>query len=139
MRLKSPKMEQASHKESPTHYMLPEQVNEETCGSVLVDYTLNGQAPAKYPITTKKMKKSQKKKKKKPKQGKTVQFHSKVITKTFYKKLNSTLEEIDLANEEEYPVRNSDFAIKQREQKLMKLHHQHGPLIPRHVTIVKHI
>lgn len=61
------------------------------------------------------------------------------ITKTFYKKLKSTLEEIDLANEEEYPVRKSDFAIKQREQKLMKLHHQHRPLIPRHVTIVKHI
>ena len=114
MRLTSPKMEQASLKESPaTCYMLPEQVNEETSGSGLEDCTLNGQSPAKYPITTKKRKKSQKKKKKKPKQGKTIQFHSSHnITKTFYKKLNSTLEEIDLANEEEYPLRNSDFAIK---------------------------
>ena len=43
----------------------------------------------------------------------------------FYKKLKITLQEIDLVNEEEYPLRNSDFAIKQREQKLMmKLHHQ---------------
>ena len=42
----------------------------------------------------------------------------------FYKKLKSSLEELDLANEEEYPLRNSDFAIKRREQKLMvKLHH----------------
>ena len=48
---------------------------------------------------------------------KTVQFHAKVITKTFYKKLKSTLEEIDLANEEEYPLWNSDFAIKRREKK----------------------
>ena len=71
---------------------------------------------------------------------KTVQFHAKVITKTFYKKLKSTLEEIDLANEEEYPLRNSDFAIKRREQKLMmKLHHQHRPLTPRRIPIVKHI
>ena len=36
---------------------------------------------------------------------KTVQFHAKdVITKMFYKKLKSTLQEIDLANEEEYPL-----------------------------------
>ena len=33
---------------------------------------------------------------------KTVQFNAKVITKPFYKKLNSTLEVIDLANKEEY-------------------------------------
>ena len=71
---------------------------------------------------------------------KTVQFNAKVITKTFYKKLKSTLEEIDLANDEEYPLRNCDFAIKQREQKLMlKLHHQHRPMTPRHIPIVKHI
>lgn len=65
--------------------MMPEQVSqEETGGSGLVDYTLNQQSPAKYPITAKKNKSQ---KKKKPKQGKTVQFYAKVITKTFYKKL----------------------------------------------------
>ena len=43
----------------------------------------------------------------------------------FYKKLKITLQEIDLVNEEEYPLRSSDFAIKRREQKLMmKLHPQ---------------
>ena len=43
----------------------------------------------------------------------------------FYKKLKITLQEIDLVSKEEYPLRNSDFAIKRREQKLMmKLHHQ---------------
>ena len=62
------------------------------------------------------------------------------MTKMFHKKLKSTLEEIDIANEEEYPLRNSDFAIKQREQKLMmKLHYQHRPLTPRRIPIVKHI
>ena len=71
---------------------------------------------------------------------KTVQFHAKVITKTFYKKLKKTVQEIDLANEEEYPFRNSDFAIKRREQKLMmKLHHQHRPLTARRIPIVKDI
>ena len=46
--------------------------------------------------------------------------------KMFYKKLKITLQEIDLVNEEEYPLRNSDFAIKRREQTelMMKLHHQ---------------
>ena len=71
---------------------------------------------------------------------KTVQFHAKVITKTSYKKLKSTLQEIDVANEKESPLRDSDFAIKRREQKLMmKLHHQHRPLTPRRIPIVKHI
>ena len=71
---------------------------------------------------------------------KTVQFNAKVITKTFYKKLKKTVQEIDLANEEEYPFRNSDFAIKRREQKLMmKLHHQHRPLTARRIPIVKDI
>ena len=71
---------------------------------------------------------------------KTVQFNAKVITKTFYKKLKKTVQEIDLANEEEYPLRNSDFAITQRGQKLMmKLHHHHRPLTPRRMPIVKHM
>ena len=88
-----PTMEQESPEESTIRYMLPEQVKkEETSGSGLVDYTLNEHSSAKTPITTKKRKKSQKKKK--SKQGKTVKYHAKVITKTFYKKLNSTLEEI---------------------------------------------
>ena len=70
---------------------------------------MNEQSPAKYPITASKRRKSQKKKK--PKQGETVQFHAKV-NQTFYNKLKSILEEIDLANEGEYPLMNSDFTIK---------------------------
>ena len=62
-----------------------------------------------------------------------------VITKTFYKKLKSTVEERDLANKEEYPLRNSDFAIKRREQKvMMNFHHQHRPLTPRRIPTIKH-
>ena len=44
--------EQASPEESPTRYMLPEQVDEE--GKGLVDYSLNEYSPARYPLATNK-------------------------------------------------------------------------------------
>ena len=78
-------MEQTSPEESPTRYMLPEQVD--AGGTGLVDYSLNEHSPARYPIATnKKKRKSENKesKKKKSKKGKTVQFHSKVIIKTIH-------------------------------------------------------
>ena len=47
-------MEQTSPEESPTRYMLPEQVDEG--GSGLIDYSLNEYSPAHYPIATNKKK-----------------------------------------------------------------------------------
>ena len=131
--------EQASPEESPTRYMLPEQVDEEH-GKGLVDYSLNEYSPARYPIATNKKdegegysntdyslnpnspasyrfsKKKRKatqnkesKKKKKAKTGKTVQFHSKVIIKTMHGK--SDLTEIELSHEEEYDKRSTTRGI----------------------------
>ena len=150
--------EQASPEESPTRYMLPEQVDED--GKGLVDYSLNEYSPARYPIATNKKdedysntdyscgpyspasyrfskKKKRKatqnkesKKKKKAKPGKTVQFHSKVILKT------SDLTEIELSHEEEYDQRNSDFTVKRARQKQwMKLHHQQRPMTPKRLKL----
>ena len=67
--------------ESPTRYMLPDQVK----GEGVVDYSLNDHLPAKYP--NKKRKKSNKKKKKtkKLKPGKSVQFRPTVTLKPFIK------------------------------------------------------
>ena len=130
--------EQASPEESPTRYMLPEQVDEE--GKGLVDYSLNEYSPARYPIATnKKKRKSQNKeskKKKKAKPGKTVQFHSKVIIKTIHGKRKIDLTEIELSHEEEYDQRHSDFTIKRARQKQwMKLHHQQRPMTPKRMNI----
>ena len=131
--------EQASPEESPTRYMLPEQVDED--GKGLVDYSLNEYSPAKYPIATnkKKRKATQNKesnKKKKAKKGKTVQFHSKVIIKTIHNKRNSHLTEIELTNEEDYVKRNSEFAVKRQQVKQwMKLHHQQRPMTPKRLKI----
>ena len=68
-------MTDPSPEESPTRYMLPDQV----VGKGLLDYSLNDHSPARYPIVTKKrqnsdpkMKKKTKKLKKEP--GKSVQF-----------------------------------------------------------------
>ena len=126
--------EQASPEESPTRYMLPEQVDED--GKGLVDYSLNEYSPARYPIATNKRKRKNKepKKKKKAKPGKTVQFHSKVILKTMHGK--SDLTEIELSHEEEYDQRHSDFTIKRARQKQwMKLHHQQRPMTPKRLKI----
>ena len=126
--------EQASPEESPTRYMLPEQVDED--GKGLVDYSLNEYSPARYPIATNKRKRKNKepKKKKKAKPGKTVQFHSKVILKTIHGK--SDLTEIELSHEEEYDQRHSDFTIKRARQKQwMKLHHQQRPMTPKRLKI----
>ena len=126
--------EQASPEESPTRYMLPEQVDED--GKGLVDYSLNEYSPARYPIATNKRKRKNKepKKKKKAKPGKTVQFHSKVILKTIHGK--SDLTEIELSHEEEYDQRHSDFTIKRARQKQwMKLHHQQRPMTPKRMNI----
>ena len=131
--------EQASPEESPTRYMLPEQVDEE--GKGLVDYSLNEYSPARYPIATnQKKRKSQnkesKKRKKKPKPGKTVQFHSKVIIKTIHGKRKIDSTEIELSHEEEYDKRHSDFTIKRARQKQwMKLHHQQRPMTPKRMNI----
>ena len=120
---------QASPEESPTRYMLPEQVDED--GKGLVDYSLNEYSPARYPIATNKRKRKNKEsKKKKAKPGKTVQFHSKVILKT------SDLTEIELSHEEEYDQRNSDFTVKRARQKQwMKLHHQQRPMTPKRLKL----
>ena len=127
--------EQASPEESPTRYMLPEQVDED--GKGLVDYSLNEYSPARYPIATNKRKRKNKesnKKRKKAKPGKTVQFHSKVILKTIHGK--SDLTEIELSHEEEYDQRHSDFTIKRARQKQwMKLHHQQRPMTPKRMNI----
>ena len=126
--------DQASPEESPTRYMLPEQVDED--GKGLVDYSLNEYSPARYPIATNKRKRKNKepKKKKKPKPGKTVQFHSKVILKTIHGKSDFT--EIELSHEEEYDQRHSDFTIKRARQKQwMKLHHQQRPMTPKRMNI----
>ena len=131
--------EQASPEESPTRYMLPEQVDED--GKGLVDYSLNEYSPARYPLATNKKKrkaqnKESKKKKKKPKTSKTVHFHSKVIIKTIHGKRKIDLTEIELSHEEEYDQRHSDFVIKRARQKQwMKLHHQQRPMTPKRMNI----
>ena len=122
--------EQSSPEESPTRYMLPEQVDE---GKGLVDYSLNEYSPARYPIATNKRKRKNKesnKKKKKAKTGKTVQFYSKVILKT------NDLTELELSHEDEYDKRHSDFTAKRARQKQwMKLHHQQRPMTPRRLKL----
>ena len=132
--------EQASPEESPTRYMLPEQVDEG--GKGLVDYSLNEYSPARYPIATNKKKRkaqnkeSKKKKKKKAKTGKTVQFHSKVIIKTIHGKRKIDFTEIELSHEEEYDKRHSDFTVKRARQKQwMRLHHQQRPMTPKRMNI----
>ena len=128
--------EQASPEESPTRYMLPEQVQEEESG--LISYKYGNLSPAKYPFDPSEKKKKKKRKsqtkeskKKKPKTGKTVHFHSKVIIKT-----KSDLTEIELSHEEEYAKRHSDFTIKRAHQKQwMKLHHQQRPMTPKQMKI----
>ena len=120
--------------ESPTRYMLPDQV----VGEGVVDYSLNDHSPAKYPI--KKRKKTKKKKNKKLKPGRSVQFSPTVTLKTIYQTLKSQTEDIDLANEEEYPLRVTAFALKRKSQKdILKYQHQYRPLRPRRMTIEKHI
>ena len=131
--------EQASPEESPTRYMLPEQVDED--GKGLVDYSLNEYSPARYPLATNKKKrkaqnKEPNKKRKKPKTGKTVHFHSKVIIKTIHGKRKIDFTEIELSHEEEYDKRRSDFTIKRARQKQwMKLHHQQRPMTPKRMNI----
>ena len=126
--------------ESPSCYMLPEQ-NEEGA----VDYSLNEHSPAKYPTFNKKRKKADKKKNKKNKKakkepGKSVQFHPTVTLKTIYRSLKNQIEEIDLTNEEEYPLRVTAFALKRKGQKeLLKYQHQYRPLTPRRQSMQKHI
>ena len=129
--------EQASPEESPTRYMLPEQVDEDGKGLVdysNTDYSCGPYSPASYRFSKKKKRKAtqnkESKKKKKAKPGKTVQFHSKVILKT------SDLTEIELSHEEEYDQRHSDFTVKRARQKQwMKLHHQQRPMTPKRLKL----
>ena len=135
--------EQASPEESPTRYMLPEQVDEDGKGLVdhsNTDYSLNPYSPASYRFSKKKKRKSsaqnKEPKKKKAKTGKTVQFHSKVIIKTIHGKRKIDFTEIELSNEEEYDKRHSDFVVKRAHQKQwMKLHHQQRPMTPKRMNI----
>ena len=80
----------------------------------MVDYSLNEHSPAKYPTFNKRKKSNKKKKTKKPKKepGKSVQFRPTVALKTIYQTLKSQIEDIDLANEEDYPSRVTPFALK---------------------------
>ena len=126
-----------SEEESPTRYMLPEQVE-----GGMVDYSLNEYSPAKYPIDTKKKRKKKKKEKKdkKPKPGKCVQFHDKVTLLTIYRTLKKHLQELDLSNEEDYPSRVSAFALKRNNQKqILKYQHQYRPLTPRRLVMLNHV
>ena len=129
-----------SEEESPTRYMLPEQTEE---GQGMVDYSLNEYSPAKYPIDTKnkrKKKKDKKDKDKKPKAGKCVQFHTKVTSINIYRTLKNHLEELDLANEDDYPSRVSAFALKRNNQKqILKYQHQYRPLTPRRLVMLNHV
>ena len=152
-----------SEEESPTRYMLPEQAynvrdpgfafpfplkertrEEKEEGKGMVDYSLNEYSPAKYPIDTKKKKRKKKDKKdkkdKKPKAGKCVQFHDKVTLLTIYRKLKNHSEELDLANEDDYPSRVSAFALKRNNQKqILKYQHQYRPLTPRRLVMQNHV
>ena len=126
-----------SEEESPTRYMLPEQAE-----GGMVDYSLNDYSPAKYPIDTKKKRKNKKKDKKdkKPKAGKCVQFHDKVTLLTIYRSLKNHLQELDLANEDDYPSRVSAFALKRNNQKqILKYQHQYRPLTPRRLVMLNHV
>ena len=126
--------------ESPTRYMLPEQVEE---GQGMVDYSLNNYSPAKYPIATKKKRKKKDKKdkgKKRKEKGKAVHFKPKVELKTIYHTLKDRIEDIDLTKEEEYPFRTTAFASKRKRQKdILKYQHQYRPLTPRRQRISNHI
>ena len=125
--------------ESPTRYMLPDQVVSEG----VVDYSLNDHSPAKYPTFNNfrtKRKKTKKKKNKKLKPGRSVQFSPTVTLKTIYHTLKSQTEDIDLVHEEEYPLRVTAFALKRKSQKdILKYQHQYRPLTQRRMTIEKHI
>ena len=128
-----------SLEESPTRYRLPDQEE----GKGLVDYSLNPHSPAKYPLSTKKRKKTDKKKKnKKLKQepGKQVHFHAKVTVKLIQDKTHYSMQELALTCEDDYPLRNSDFALKRQEQKLiLKLQHQRRPFGPRRRRILERL
>ena len=129
-------MTDPSPEESPTRYMLPDQVK----GEGVVDYSLNEHSPARYPTFNKRKKSNKKKKAKKPKPGKSVQFRPTVTLKTIYQTLKSQLEDIDLTNEEDYPSRVTAFALKRKSQKeLLKYQHQYRPLTPRRLFMQKHI
>ena len=120
--------------ESPTRYMLPDQV----IGEGVVDPSPNDHSPARYPTFNKKRKKSKKKKKKnkKLKPGRSVQFSPTVTLKTIYQTLKSQTEDIDLANEEKNPLRVTAFALKRKSQKdILKYQHQYRPLTPRRLSI----
>ena len=80
------------------------------------------------------------KEEKKLKPGISVQFSPTVTLKTIYHTLKSQTEDIDLANEEEYPLRVTAFALKRKSQKdILKYQHQYQPLTPRRLSMQKHI
>ena len=109
-----------SEEESPTRYMLPEQAEI-------------------YPIATKK-KRKKKDNKDNVKAGISVQFHDKVTLLTIHHTLNNHLEELELANEDDYPTRVSAFALKRNNQKqILKYQHQYRPLTPRRLVMLNHV
>ena len=124
--------------ESPTRYMLPDQVK----GECMLDPSPNDHSPARHPNNKRKKsnKKKKKEKNKKLKPGRSVQFSPTVTLKTIYQTLKSQIEDIDLANEEDCPLRVTAFALKRKGQKdILKYQHQYRPLTPRRMTIQKHI
>lgn len=61
-------------------------------------------------------------------------------SETVYSKIKCQTEEIELACEEDYSLKNSDFALKRREKKLtLKLHHKSRPLTPRRIRILERL
>ena len=110
-----------------------------------VDYSLNDLSPARYPTFNQKRKKSSKKNKKNNKKvkkepGKYVHFHPTVTLKTIYTTLKNQIEQVNLTDEEEYPLRVTAFALKRKGQKeLLKYQHQYRPLTPRRLFMQKHI
>jgi len=122
--------------------MLPNTAQDEE-GKGLVDYSLNPHSPAKYPLSTKKRKKPDKKKKnKKLKQepGKRAHFHAKVTVKIIQDKSHYSMQELELTCEDDYPLKNSDFALKRQEQKLiLKLQHKRRPFGPRRMRILERL
>ena len=109
----------------------------------MVNYSLNDHSLARYPTFNKKRKKSDKKKKTKKikkEPGKSVQFKPTVTLKTIYRTLRSQIEEIGLANEDDYSSRVTAFALKRKGQKeILKYQHQYRPVTPRRLSMQKHI
>ena len=157
--------EQSSPEESPTRYMLPEQVIEEEESGLIsykygdhsparypidpsqkdegegysnTDYSLNPHSPASYRFSKKKKRKATQNKESNNKKKKKAKTGKTVQfhSKVIIKTIHSDLTEIELSHEEEYDKRHSDFVVKRARQKQwMKPHHQQGPMTSKRMKI----